>query len=134
MDNKKCVLVIDKELPQGLIANTAAVLTLSLGKIHPELVGEDIKNGDGEKHLGITRIPIPILAGDPNDIKRLRSELMPHTTLIDFSNIAQTTKNYEDYSNKLASVQNEDIEYLGIAVYGDKKIISKHTGNMRLIR
>ncbi|MDD9173601.1 MULTISPECIES: DUF2000 domain-containing protein [Aliivibrio] len=134
MDNQKCVLVIDKTLPQGLIANTAAVLTLSLGKLHPELIGADNINNDGEVHSGITSIPIPILASSPESIKSIRNSLKEETTLVDFSNVAQSTKNYQDYSEKLASTKAEDIEYLGIAVYGTKKIVNKYTGNLGLIR
>ncbi|MBD2801586.1 DUF2000 domain-containing protein [Xenorhabdus sp. M] len=134
MNDKKCVLVIDKDLPLGVIANTVAVLTLSLGKAHLELVGNNIKNRDGGEHLGITRIPIPILAGTAREIKEIRAQLQSHVTLIDFSNLAKSTKSYEDYSNMLEAASEDSIEYLGIAVYGDKKIIIKQTGNMKLIR
>ncbi|MGV3003445.1 DUF2000 domain-containing protein [Vibrio sp.] len=134
MESNKCVLVIDKELPLGVIANTAAVLTLSLGKVHPELVGESITNRDGGKHLGITRIPIPILASSSDEIKIIRDKLQPVTTLVDFSSVAKGTKNYEEYSSAIAGTEAKDIEYLGIAVYGDKKVIARYTGNMRLMR
>ncbi|WP_426577796.1 DUF2000 domain-containing protein [Xenorhabdus stockiae] len=134
MDNKKCVLVIDKNLPLGVIANTAAVLALSLGKAHPELVGDNIKNQDGGEHFGITRVPIPILAATASEIKEIRSQLQSLTTIVDFSNVAKNTKNYEDYSSKLEATSEDSIEYLGIAVYGDKKVIIKQTGNMKLIR
>ena len=134
MNNQKCVLVIDKALPQGLIANTAAVLTLSLGKLHPELIGADNINNDGEVHTGITSIPIPILASSSESIKAIRGSLKDEATLVDFSNVAQSTKNYQDYPEKLSATKAEDIEYLGIAVYGTKKIINKYTGNLGLIR
>lgn len=134
MENNKCVLIIDKDLPLGVIANTAAVLTLSLGKAHPELVGENITNRDGGEHLGITRIPIPILASSNSELKVIRDKLQPVTTLVDFSNVAKNTKNYEEYSSAIAEAEAKDIEYLGIAVYGNKKVIAKYTGNMRLMR
>ncbi|ENM5729145.1 DUF2000 domain-containing protein [Vibrio mimicus] len=134
MENNKCVLVIDKNLPLGVIVNTAAVLTLSLGKVHPELVGENIKNRDGGEHLGITRIPIPILASSAGELKAIRDKLQPVTTLVDFSNVAKGTKTYEEYSSAIAGTEAKDIEYLGIAVYGDKTVIAKYTGNMRLMR
>lgn len=134
MENNKCVLVIDKDLPLGVIANTIAVLTLSLGKAHPELVGENITNRDGTGHLGITRIPIPVLASSNEEIKIIRDKLQSVTTLVDFSNIAKGTKSYEEYSSAIAKTEAKDIEYLGIAVYGDKKVIAKYTGNMRLMR
>ena len=38
---EKCVLVIDGTLPLGLIANTAAILGITLGKHLPQAVGPD---------------------------------------------------------------------------------------------
>ena len=32
LQNKKCVMIIDKNLPLGLIANTAAIMGITLGK------------------------------------------------------------------------------------------------------
>lgn len=59
----KIVMVINKELPIGLIANTAAVLGISAGKIYEEIVGDDIQDSDGNIHTGITTKTIPILEG-----------------------------------------------------------------------
>lgn len=39
LEIKKCVIVINHELPVGVIANTAAVLSINLGKMIPEIVG-----------------------------------------------------------------------------------------------
>ena len=36
---EKCVIVADGALPPGLIANTAAILGITLGKNLPEAVG-----------------------------------------------------------------------------------------------
>ena len=36
--NKKCVMVIDEELPTGIIANTAGIMGITLGKKLPETV------------------------------------------------------------------------------------------------
>ena len=32
LENEKCVMIIDENLPLGLIANTAAILGITLGK------------------------------------------------------------------------------------------------------
>ena len=39
-ENEKCVIVVDQELPMGLIANTSAIMGITLGMIHPEVVGK----------------------------------------------------------------------------------------------
>ena len=37
--NTKCVMVIDENLPLDIIANTAAVMGVTLGKHFPDTVG-----------------------------------------------------------------------------------------------
>lgn len=41
----------------------------------PEVIGVDVTDYSGNKHLGITRIPVPILKGNPTLIKRLRQKI-----------------------------------------------------------
>lgn len=59
--NEKCVMVIDKSLPLGLIANTAVIMVITLGKKMPEVVGADVTDQSGSEHLGIIEFPVPIL-------------------------------------------------------------------------
>ena len=59
--NEKCVMVIDEELPTGIIANTAGIMGITLGKKLPETVGPDVSDPNGTSNLGIIAIPVPIL-------------------------------------------------------------------------
>lgn len=49
----KLVIIINQDLPLGLVANTAAVLGLSLGNRVPGLIGADIKGQGGECMPGL---------------------------------------------------------------------------------
>lgn len=135
---KKCVMVIDADLPLGLIANTSAVLALTLGKEIDGITGKSVQDADGHSHIGITTTPIPILKSDATMIKELREKLFTEDfsdiLVVDFSNAAQTTKNYEEYIAKLSKFTKDDLAYLGIALYGDKKKVNKLTGSMGLLR
>ena len=62
-ENEKCVMVIDENLPLGIIANTAEVMGVTLGKIMSDSVGMDVYNKSGYGHFGIIEIPISILKG-----------------------------------------------------------------------
>ncbi|MBA4538130.1 DUF2000 domain-containing protein [Bacillus aquiflavi] len=134
----KCVMVIDANLPTGLIANTTAVLALTLGKEIDGIIGPDVKDGSGHSHIGITTTPIPILKGNSEKIKQLREKVYDEEfsdlLVVDFSNAAQTTKNYEEYTQKIAAFSATDLKYLGIALYGDKKKVNKLTGSIALLR
>ena len=61
LENEKCVIVMDEGLPLGLIANTAAIWGITLGKTLPEVVGAAVEDASGQSHLGIIEFPVPIL-------------------------------------------------------------------------
>lgn len=134
----KAVLIIDPELPIGLIANTAAVLGITLGYKHQCIIGEDITDASNQNHLGITNIPIPILKGTKSLVKELLTEVKSKynndVTVIDFSKTAQLCTDYHDYISKVKNLASDEFEYLGIGLYGPKKILNKLTGSMALLR
>lgn len=68
LQNEKCVMVIDEQLPLRIIANTAAVMGITLGKAMPEVVGADVRDESGHTHLGIIEFPVPILRGSPESM------------------------------------------------------------------
>ena len=75
LQNEKCVMVIDEHLPLGIIANTAAIMGITLGKKMPEVVGADVTDKTGNDHLGIIEFPVPILKGNAESIKAIRERL-----------------------------------------------------------
>ena len=52
LQNEKCVIVVDEELPLGIIANTAVILGITLGKTMPEAVGPDDRK-ESSRHYQI---------------------------------------------------------------------------------
>lgn len=131
-------MVIDENLPLGMIANTAAIMGITLGKKIPEVIGVDVADYSGNKHLGITRIPVPILKGNPTLIKRLRQKLYQseykEMVVVDFSDVAQSCMTYDEFIGKIANVPESDIQYLGITLYDEKKLVNKLTGSLPLLR
>ena len=95
--NEKCVMVINSELPLGLIANTAGILGITLGKLAPQIVGEDVVDQSGNTHLGVVAIPVPILSVSTEKLKKIREQLyqpeFSDLIVVDFSDIAQSCKN-----------------------------------------
>ncbi|MDD4843264.1 MAG: DUF2000 domain-containing protein [Anaerotignum sp.] len=134
----KCVMIIDSQLPIGVIANTSAILGATLGKLMPEQVGENVKDATDKTHLGIITIPIAMLKGSKEGLKELRKRLYAEEfndlVVIDFSDVAQGCNVYGEYIAKAASVPENDYTYLGIAIYGEKKKVNKLAGSMPLLR
>lgn len=136
--NEKCVMVIDGSLPLGIIANTAAIMGITLGKRRPEVVGADAIDQDGNRHPGIIEFPVPILRGSPEVIRQIREKLyqpdFQDLTAVDFSDLAQGCRTYDEFIGKMSSTSERDLRYIGVAVCGAKKKVNKLTGRMPLLR
>ena len=137
-DSTKCVMIIDERLPVGVIANTAAILGISLGKIFPEAVGTDVTDKSGNAHLGIIEFPVPVLKGSPELIREIRQRLytkeFEDVTAVDFSETAQGCRTYDEFVKKIADTEEEKLLYLGIGIFGGKKKINKLTGSLPLLK
>jgi hypothetical protein len=120
------------------MVNTSAVLAMTLGKKIEGIIGSDIVDACGNAHIGITNTPLPILKGTKEKIREIREKLahenIAELLVVDFSDVAQSSKNYKDYKDKLSITNTEDLNYLGIALYGNKKDVNRFTGNLPLLR
>lgn len=134
----KCVMVINQDLPLGLIANTAAVLAVSIGSRVHDIVGADVFDQDGQIHPGITQATISLLRGDSELIRHIRARVLeqPDETIffVDFCDVAQRSKHYDDYRAQLAQAPESALSYLGIALYGPPQQINRITGQLGLLR
>lgn len=134
----KCVIVIDENLPLGILANTATILGITLGKLIPELVGQDATDASGQCHLGIIKVPVPILKGNKEILSELRRNLytsdFDDIIVVDFSDVAQGCNIYSEYLQKVSTVEETQHTYLGLIICGNKKKVNKLTGSMPLLR
>lgn len=131
-------MVIDEHLPLGIIANTAAIMGITLGKEMPEVVGANVFDKSGNSHLGIIEFPVPILKGNADVIKSIREKLyepdFTDLTVVDFSDLAQGCKTYDEFIGKMKNISEVDLNYFGVAICGAKKKVNKLTGNLPLLR
>ena len=136
LQNEKCVMVIDENLPSGIVANTAAIMGITLGKQRREIVGADVYDRTGNRHLGIIEFPVPILKGNADVIKAIREKLyepeFSDLTVVDFSDLAQGCKTYNEFIEK--DISETELNYFGIAICGAKKKVNRLTGSMALLR
>lgn len=134
--NQKCVMIIDENLPVGEIANTAAILGITLGGKTPEAVGESVRDGAGNMHIGVIKIPVPILKASREAIGKLRLRLYErqfgNLTAVDFTDLAQSCKTYDEFIDKMSYTS--ELNYIGLALCGDSRMINKLTGNLPLMR
>lgn len=135
---EKCVMVIDEALPQGIIANTAGIMGITLGKQMPEAVGPDVVDKSGKMHMGIIAFPVPILKASRDRLREIREKLyqpeFAGLTVVDFSDVAQSCNVYEEFIEKVAGVEERDFTYMGIGICGAAKMVNKLTGSLPLLR
>lgn len=137
ISNLKVVIVINKDLPSGVIANTSAILGMSLGKMHPEIVGRNLKDKTGNTHEGITTIGVPILSADNESIKMIRNnskKIEEYVYEVNVLSLTRSTRSYEEYAAQLENVSQDELVYQGILLCAEKRIINKLTGNLSLFR
>lgn len=136
MNDEKCVIVVDESLPLGIIANTAAILGITLGAKRPGVVGVDVQDGGGNGHIGIIEFPVPILKASAKTLSRLRLSLyqkeFADLTTADFTDVAQSCKTYDEFIDKIGTA--EELRYFGIAICGAKKKVNSLTGSLPLLR
>lgn len=55
-------------------------------------------------------------------------------TAVDFSDLAQGCKTYDEYREKLSAAPESALIYYGLALIGAKKLVNKLTGSLALLR
>jgi hypothetical protein len=107
---KKCVVVVDGDLPIGPMVNTAACLAVTLGSAVEGVVGEDATDGSGTVHAGLIPTGIAILRADAETVKRIRmkAEGAEGVFVADFTDAAQRTKDYPEYLANVPKVRPEN--------------------------
>lgn len=76
-----------------------------------------------------------MLRADGQTLRRLRSEAAETELMaVDFTDSARTSRTYEEYERKLAGKETADLDYLGLALYGERRSVESLTGSLPLLR
>jgi hypothetical protein len=137
MSENKCVIVVDPNLPLGTLANAIAVLSSSLGRAVPGMIGTDLLDHAGSPRRGITTLAIPILKGSPEQLGRMREALKaaePELTVIDLISATRHTRSYTEYAAELSATTIDKLAYFGLALHGPHKLVKQYTGSLALLR
>jgi hypothetical protein len=131
---ERCVIVVDQDLAPGLAANAAAVLALTLGVTVEGLVGPDLLDADGEVHPGLFATGLPVLGAARSALSPLRARaVQAGVGVIDIPALGQQTNDYDEVRAYVARTATADLEYLGLALYGSRRAVSRVTGTLRLL-
>ncbi len=132
---ERCVIVINQQLSTGHAANAAAVLALTLGQRHPVLVGAPLIDADKRQHPGLIPIGISVLVANSEQLTHLHQYLLNDDEMdgIIFPVEGQQTTDYAAFREAVSGVPTADLQLLGIALAGNKKVVRKLTGKLGLL-
>ncbi|MGC4943361.1 DUF2000 domain-containing protein [Kribbella sp. DT2] len=132
----KMVVVIAAEAPVGVALNTAALLGVALGHHHEEVVGAAVEDASGAVHEGMCAHPIPVLRASGEQLRELRDQAAARdgVTVHDMNQVAQQSRTYEQYTATVGGTKAEDLEYIGLGLYGPRAAVDSLTGALGLYR
>jgi len=131
----RCVAIVDDALPTGRAANAAAVMALTMGARQSHLVGEPLIDSAGNHHPGLIPIGIPVLGAPAAALASLRDQAsQADLEVVDFPAQGQETNDYAEFRKMVGETAPDQIRYLGVMVYGERKKVSRIVGKYALLR
>ncbi|KAF6667407.1 DUF2000 domain-containing protein [Pantoea sp. ARC270] len=133
MQDLRCVMILNAALPAGKATNAAAVLALTLGQRHPELVGDALEDAERHPSPGLISTGIPVLAATDEQLRALllEAEEAGYDRVL-FPEEGQATTDYQALSIALRQQSRRQWRLLGLAIVGDKKALRKLTAKLAL--
>lgn len=132
----KFVAVLNKKVPEGRVMNALAHISLGLVASSPdqkELGFINYVDGDGSVHSNISKLSYVILKADNSNQLRNLAKLAREQGLIcvDFIE-SMTGETYKEQLNRTSQLKNEELEYFGVGLFGDKTALSLLTKKFSL--
>lgn len=133
MNDKRCVVILNADLPTGKAANAAAVISLTLGQRHPDLVGEPLIDADSRTWPGLIPVGIPVLAATNEQLRALLQRGgEPEFDAIIFPVEGQMTVDYAAFREAVRQIPGESLMHLGLGIVGPKSALRKLTAKLAL--
>ncbi|WP_435107065.1 DUF2000 domain-containing protein [Nocardiopsis synnemataformans] len=131
----KIVVVLREGLEPALAANAGVVLGLALGGRMENSLAADGKDAGGGVHAGLNPHPVPTLVASAEQLRELKAGADERDlTVVGFNEVARRSRDYVEYLDALAATEPQDVEYVGVTVFGARNAVNKLTGKLALMR
>ncbi|MBI4453522.1 DUF2000 domain-containing protein [Candidatus Woesearchaeota archaeon] len=136
--SNKLVAVLNEKIEVGVAMNTLAHMIVGLGasvEKKEELRLTDYADADDNSHANISEIPFIVLqARNSNQLRILRQALIQNNIkFVDFTN-TMTIGTYQEQIERSKQTKEADLEYYGIAIFGDWNTVSELTKKFSLFK
>ncbi|HAT1129894.1 TPA: DUF2000 domain-containing protein [Legionella pneumophila] len=132
----KLVAVLNKRIEPGKVMNALAHMCIGLGAVigEKELRLTNYRDADGGSHPYISEIPFIILCENSNKIRTLRQNALAKNVLFNDFTDTMTVGTYQEQIERTAQVNDSDLIYYGIVLFGDWDVVTELTRKCSLWR
>jgi hypothetical protein len=129
----KIAVVLDEALAVWQKANVTAFLIGGIAGTDPDLVGEPYVDGSGNQYLPMCRQPIMVYAADGPGLRRAYERAMAREVerLAIFTHDLFATGHDEANRAAVAAVPAAELEFAGLALHADRKVVDKVLDRLR---
>ncbi len=133
----RLAIIVNPELPPGLIANTVAAISIGIGAAIPALGAQQLADRLDRTIDISSNQPVPILQADGGTIQSLLLKALAERNrraIVPFPAFARALHNYSDYELAFPDrdLASEVIDGLGVA--GPVRWVRSLTGSLRLLK
>jgi hypothetical protein len=129
----KIAIVLDEGLAVWQKANVTAFLISGIAGTDPDLVGEPYVDGSGNRYLPMCRQPIMVYAADRPGLRRAYERAMARDVerLAIFTHDLFATGHDEANRAAVAAVPAAELDFAGLALHADRKVVDKVLDRLR---
>lgn len=132
---KKLVVVLEEGTPKATAINVVGHLMASAGFYAEGLIGEEVVDLSGQRHLGLPKYPFVCLAAEQESLQEIvRKGKSMNIVVVDFPRQALDILTDEELVADVSGREASSLEYWGVALYGKRGEVASLTGAMRLYR
>lgn len=137
--NHKFVVVLNKNLELGVALNAAAHMAAGLVSQADESTLKNMKfidfiDKDSGIHPSISALSLIVLRAKSNEIRKVRKEAITRKVLFTDFTSTMTGDTYVEQLERTKITPEEDLEYYGVCLFGEKFVLQEFTGKLSLWR
>ena len=133
----RLAIVINPDLPLGLIANTAGAIAIGLGAKFPGLAARQLVDRQDRAIDISSNLPVPILQADAETIRLLLLKALPQQderAIVPFPAFARSLHDYREYEATFPGRDLSEETIDGLGIVGPLKWVKSLTGSLKLLR
>lgn len=136
-EQMRIAIIVNPELPVGLIANTTGAVGIGLAAKFPQLAGMTLYDAAGKEIDVSSKLPVPILQANASQMREVLIKALALTderAIVPFPAFARAMHSFQDYevAFPLRSLIDEQLDGLGLV--GPEKWVRSLTGSLKLLR